>query len=295
MPFSPPARLRADCGSCVALCCVAPAFVRSADFPVTKPAGVPCVHLAGTACSVHDRLRPLGFAGCVAYDCFGAGQAVTAMPVAAGERYAVLPVLRQVHELLWYLAEASGLAPSPRLAAATARVEDLAALPAADLLALDVSAERARVAPLLIAAAAEARRSLDPPSVDPRSVDPRTGGRGGGGRGGGGRAGGSRAGGGRAGGETVGVDRVGADLAGADLSGRDLSGWVLRSATLIGASLRGATLHAAELLGADLRNADLSGADLSGAVYLTASQVGAALGSPATRLPPSLAHPPHWR
>src|SRR6185437_7197530 len=48
--------LRADCGRCFGLCCVAPAFVRSADFAIDKPAGQPCPNLATTSfdCSLHD-------------------------------------------------------------------------------------------------------------------------------------------------------------------------------------------------------------------------------------------------
>ena len=41
-----PVDLRADCSSCFALCCTAFGFSRSADFPVDKPAGTPCDHLA---------------------------------------------------------------------------------------------------------------------------------------------------------------------------------------------------------------------------------------------------------
>lgn len=238
--------LRADCSRCRALCCVAPAFARSADFPIDKPAGVPCVHLAGSTCTVHTRLRPLGFAGCVAYDCFGAGQRVSALPVPPARMHALLPVVRQLHELLWYLAEAAELAPSAEVAAAAARI---AALDPAG--PVDVPAERAAVAPLLRAAAATVRRG--------RSY----------------------------------ADHAGADLSGARLRG-DLSYAVFRGALLLGADLRGARLVRAELLGADLRGADLSGADLTGALYLTRTQVGGALGSPATTLPPALDRPPHW-
>ncbi|HEY3438708.1 MAG TPA: pentapeptide repeat-containing protein, partial [Actinotalea sp.] len=34
--------LVADCSRCAGLCCVVPAFVRSADFAITKPAQTPC-------------------------------------------------------------------------------------------------------------------------------------------------------------------------------------------------------------------------------------------------------------
>src|SRR5258706_258674 len=67
--------LRADCQRCFALCCVAPAFSASADFAIDKAAGQPCPNLrADFRCSIHDRLRPRGFAGCAAFDCLGAGR-----------------------------------------------------------------------------------------------------------------------------------------------------------------------------------------------------------------------------
>src|SRR3954447_11032067 len=106
--------LRADCSRCFAICCVAPAFSRSSDFAIDKPAGVPCPHLGGDPrCSIHDRLRPEGFAGCTAYDCFGAGQRLAQETFGgrdwrdhqdvAAPMMAALPVLRGLHELLWYL------------------------------------------------------------------------------------------------------------------------------------------------------------------------------------------------
>src|SRR5215472_18842759 len=67
-----PIELQADCGRCFGLCCVAPAFAASAEFAFGKTAGKPCPNLrADFSCSIHDRLRPSGFGGCAAYDCFG--------------------------------------------------------------------------------------------------------------------------------------------------------------------------------------------------------------------------------
>ena len=92
----PFASLQADCARCRALCCVGPAFAASADFADDKPAGRPCVHLgADDRCRIHEQLRPRGFPGCVAYDCFGAGQHVVQVTFGGGERspamFAVLP------------------------------------------------------------------------------------------------------------------------------------------------------------------------------------------------------------
>jgi uncharacterized protein YjbI with pentapeptide repeats len=89
-------------------------------------------------------------------------------------------------------------------------------------------------------------------------------------------------------------ERRGADLIGARLRQADLSKANLRGAYLIGADLRDADLRQADLIGADLRDADLSGADLTGALFLTQSQVNAARGDQATKLPSAVTRPSHW-
>lgn len=71
--------LRPDCDACAALCCVGLAFDAGEDFAVDKPAGVPCPNLRGHACAIYGRLGDAGFAGCVRYDCQGAGQRALAL------------------------------------------------------------------------------------------------------------------------------------------------------------------------------------------------------------------------
>src|SRR3954467_12901649 len=89
--------LRADCGSCVGLCCVVLTFAKSADFAIDKPAGEPCPNLSDDhRCTIHSQLRAEGFQGCTVYDCFGAGQEVSKR---GPEMFAALPILRQLHEL----------------------------------------------------------------------------------------------------------------------------------------------------------------------------------------------------
>jgi hypothetical protein len=262
------ADLMADCSRCVAICCVAPAFSRSADFAIDKPAGRACPHLAGDdRCTIHDRLRGSGFAGCEVYDCFGAGQQVTQAtfrglgrrPDGAGatELFAAFGVVRQLHELLWYLADARAR-PGTRelhdeLAAAVDETRLLAEGDAASLRRLDVDAHGRRVDALL-RRASELHRAGRP----------------------GGPPGARR-------------DLVGARLRGAGLRAADL-----RGALLIGADLRGADLRDADLIGADLRGADLRGADLTGALYVTTSQVRSARGDGTTRLPDGVERPAHW-
>ena len=109
-----------DCSRCFALCCVVPAFSRSADFAIDKPARTACPNLAtDLGCGIHAELRPRGFAGCTTYDCFGAGQQVAQVtfggrdrresPATAAQMFDVFPVMRVLHELLWYLTEVDSI------------------------------------------------------------------------------------------------------------------------------------------------------------------------------------------
>jgi len=74
-----PPHLKADCSACAALCCVIPPFDAIQGFGFDKPAETPCHHLcADFRCGIHAGLLAQGFAGCVAFDCLGAGQRLTA-------------------------------------------------------------------------------------------------------------------------------------------------------------------------------------------------------------------------
>ena len=301
--------LAADCSRCVGLCCVAPAFAASADFAFSKPAGVACRHLAPDAsCTIHDRLIPSGFPGCVAYDCFGAGQRVVAL-FGGGPRSAPMlsayETVRQLHELLWYVADALSRPPAAPVHAAIAdarrAIEAAIAGGPPSIEATDPAAHRATVAPLLRRASALTRAAVPPaagrPGMDGRRPDRASPAHQRPNRDATGRdlAGGDLAGGDLAGRDLSGRDLAGRYLAGRDLAGCDLSRADLSTASLIGADLRGAGLQVADLLAADLRGVNLDGADLSGALYLTRTQVGSARGSATTRLPDGLPRPAHWR
>ena len=168
--------------------------------------------------------------------------------------FALLPVVRQLHELLWYLAEAAeqDAARRAEIERVRADVEGLVNADPDDLATLDVGPHRARVGALL------------------QQVSDRVRGR------------------------APGPDRRGADLAGARLRRADLRGASLRGALLIGADLRGADLRTADLLGADLRAADLAGADLTGASSSRrrSSTPRGATGGPASRT--TWHRPSHW-
>ncbi len=170
--------LRADCERCFALCCVVPAFSTSADFAIDKSAGQPCPNLRPDfRCSIHDQLRPRGFPGCASYECFGAGQQVAQVtfggrdwrraPETAAQMFQAFTIMRQLHELLWYLNEALALpAAGPfhgELSAAFEETERLTGSSPEALAELDVGTLRDGVNALLLRtselARAGARRS----------------------------------------------------------------------------------------------------------------------------------------
>lgn len=109
--------LEPDCDNCQGLCCVAPGFKASETFAYTKPEGETCRHLQDDdRCMIHDRLEAQGFPGCVAYQCFGAGQKLVQSvypgrtwresPAFAEEMFNSYFQLKAIHELISYLMEA---------------------------------------------------------------------------------------------------------------------------------------------------------------------------------------------
>jgi uncharacterized protein YjbI with pentapeptide repeats len=261
--------LRADCENCFALCCVAPAFSASVDFAINKNVGQACPNLqANFRCGIHTRLRQQGFRGCTVYDCFGAGQKVSQVtfdgqdwrqaPQSAKQMFEVFPIMRDLHELLWYLTEALTLQAAhvlhSELNLALKETEDLTHNGPDALKELDMALHRRNINALLLRTSELVRAEVRRKKKDYR----------------------------------------GADLIGAKLKGADLRGANLRGACLIGADLRGADLRMADLIGADFRDADLRGANLTESIFLIQSQLDAAKGDTATQLPPSLTHPTHW-
>jgi uncharacterized protein YjbI with pentapeptide repeats len=268
-PTGPHLELTADCSRCFALCCVVPAFSRSPDFAIDKPARHACPNLApDLGCGIHAELRPRGFAGCTTYDCFGAGQQVAQVtfggrdwrnsPGTATSMFDAFGVMRALHELLWYLTQARDLTGARSLdddlRRAVATIERLARSTPDELAVVDVESVRDG-----------ANRLLSRVSDTVRAAAP-----------------GRRA------------DHRGADLIAAKLRRADLRGANLRGAYLIGADLRDADLRLADVTGADLRTADLAGADLSTTIFLLQSQLDSARGDHTTLLPANRVRPTHW-
>lgn len=267
--------LRANCTDCFALCCTAFGFQRSTDFPVDKPAGTPCLNLADDfSCSIHDSLRARGFRGCTVFDCFGAGQYVSQnlfsgkswreRPDTSAEMFRAFAVVRQLHEMLWYLVEAAERATTSERSGPTAQLrrEILRTLDgdAPEILASDVERIRAEVRQTLIDVSEEVRGGYAASAEADMSDDL----------------------------------HPSADLVGRDLRSIRLCGADLRGAYLIAADLRRGDLAGVDVLGADLRDARLEGADLSKALFLTQVQVDAARGDDTTILPAALSRPRHW-
>lgn len=274
LPITSTNDLRADCSNCFALCCTAFGFFRSADFAEDKPAGEPCRHLGPKYdCSIHDVLRPRGFRGCAVFDCFGAGQLVSRQlfdgvgwrerPDTRRSMFSAFAVVRQLHEMLWFLSEARMRTndadlvdeidqQSHALVRLTRHHPDR-------LTTVNPDDHRSSVRALLLTVSDEVRASY---CAEDDEFD----------------------------GQLVPY----ADLAGACLQERVLCGADLRGACLIGADLRGSDLTAVDLLGADTRAALVSGADLSASLFLTQSQVNAMHGDHSTQLSTNLSIPPHW-
>ncbi len=174
--------------------------------------------------------------------------------------FAIFPVMRQLKELLWYLAEALTLlshgALRDEVQRAQEQTERVIGSAPDELRQFDAAAHRQQAGPLLDKVSRAVRNEVQ-----------------------------NRA-----------TDRQGADLIGAKLLGSDLHGASLRGAYLIGADLRGANLQQIDLLGAGFRGADLRGARLSNSLFLTQPQpqLDAATGDASTTIPASLARPRHW-
>jgi len=157
------------------------------------------------------------------YDCFGAGQRVSQVtfggqswrqaPHTAPLMFEVFSIVRDLHELSWYLTEALTLQAAGQLhdwlRLALRETSRLTQGSPDALLRLDVAAHRRDVNALLLQTSENARSEIQHTKTDYR----------------------------------------GADLIGAKLEGADLRGASLRGAYLIGADLRRADLGGANLTG----------------------------------------------
>lgn len=269
--------LRADCQKCFGICCVALYFSASEGFPSNKDAGKPCLNLQSDfGCGIHKDLRKKGFKGCTAYDCFGAGQKVAQFtygghdwrqnPESAKQMFEVFLIIRQLHEMEWYLTEALTLQVThpikDQLNYMISETERLTHLETDSLITLDVSVHQDKVNALLKQTSELVRAKVCSGQNTSVKRQKTIAGR---------------------------LNYFGKDLRKTNLRGADL-----RGAFLIAANLSGADLSGANLIGADLRDTDLSGANLTDSIFITQSQINAAKGNSNTKLPMALVRPAHW-
>ncbi|MBU2934589.1 MULTISPECIES: hypothetical protein [Pacificibacter] len=117
-----PIDFTSDCANCAALCCLSLAFDQGDSFAHDKTAGTPCHNLSGFDCAIHKDLTSQGYSGCVAYQCLGAGQRVTALfditwrddPKMTAPMMDAFRQMRAVQSVLQLLEAASAL-PLPTL------------------------------------------------------------------------------------------------------------------------------------------------------------------------------------
>ncbi|WP_174615286.1 pentapeptide repeat-containing protein [Virgibacillus ihumii] len=264
--------LKSDCKNCFGLCCVALPYTESADFPFNKDGGEPCRHLcSNNLCSIHDELRDKGFRGCVAYECFGAGQHVSQNiykgedwrkdPERAEEMFAVFPLVQQLHEMLWYLKQALILKETQSFHSSLQKMYEetveLTIKTSKEILEIDIVAHRNKVNAILIETSKLYRADLINKSKKKR-------------------------------------EKKFLDYLGANLKGLNLQGENFRGILMIAADLSHSDLRKADFIGADLRDAELSGANLKEALFLTQSQINSAKGDHHTQIPDYLEKPSHW-
>lgn len=265
--------LKPDCEKCFGLCCTALYFSAAEGFPQDKAAGKPCINLKEDfKCKVHESLSKKGLKGCTSYECLGSGQKVSQVTYGghswreksetANEMFEVFIIMKQLHEMLWYLTEAFLLQADNDIKEKIDEIEKLTYLNVEAIIKLDLVTIRTGVNKLLFKTSEFMRKKADGNQKNSlkgkRTID-------------------------------GGLNLMGTDLRRKNLRGANLSG-----AYLIAANLRGVDLSFTDLIGADMRDADIRGANLSKSIYLTQAQVNAAKGDSDTRLPSSLVKPTYW-
>ncbi|WP_333861379.1 pentapeptide repeat-containing protein [Clostridium sp.] len=269
--------LKADCKKCFGLCCVALYFSVLEGFPKDKDAGKPCVNLRPDfTCAVHKELAIRGLKGCTAYECLGAGQKVSQItfkgynwlnnPECASEMFEIFLIMRQLHEMLWYLTEAFVLQrdrhAKEEINSLIDNTEQITLLDSKTLLTFDIAAHRSEVniwlknTSNLVRGKCSRKKNVNLKNGKAHSLK--------------------------------------SDYFGYDLRKTNLRGADLRGACLIAANISGVDLSWADLIGADLRDADLSGTNLKNSIFLTQAQLNTAKGDLHTKLPMRIVRPVHW-
>ncbi len=216
-------------------------------------------------CEIHAELAGKNYKGCLAYDCFGAGQKATQIclpsgtwktgPEQAGKIFQTFTAVFELQQMLWYLIEAASLISDECLQATIDALicenEQMTRLPAEEIAQLDMQAYRRKVNALL-------KQVSSAVSFNPY-------------------------------GEIHRENHFGKDFRKAMLDGRDFS-----MSLMIAANFEGCSLKGTNFLGADIRGANLKNADLSESIFLTQMQINSAKGNSNTRISEKLSRPITW-
>lgn len=259
-----------DCSQCCGLCCVALYFSKSDGFPCHKNAGTPCRNLQHDyTCSIHSALLHQGLKGCMAYDCFGAGQRITSLlpeppdwnAIAEKEAKTIFDsfqTVMQVHQILWYLTMATTWElekwEKDQCYELLSQGKAMVAQPLEKLQNLNLTSFHATSTTVLKRVSFQLAAKFHHAKVDgPKN-------------------------------------HMGKSFQKKNLSGKDFS-----MSLLIASNLEGANLTGTNFLGADLRDANIKDTDLSQSLFLTQMQINTTKGNVNTILPPYLTAPISWQ
>lgn len=258
--------LKIDCEKCSGLCCVALYCMKTDGFPADKQAGKPCKYLMSDfLCAIHSKLVSKNMRGCLAYDCFGAGQKTTqnyypngtweTNPELENKICGIFMTVLQLHQMLWYLVEAFSLTSDEHLKSVIDALilenEQMTQWSSERISQLNIEKYRLKVNEVL-------KRVTSTVSVENSDKIRST-------------------------------DCFGRNFKKENLNGQDFS-----MALMIAANLEGCSLQRTNFLGADMRDANLKNTDLSESIFLTQMQINSAKGNSNTKIPINLSRPTVW-
>jgi len=260
-------KLKIDCKKCSGICCVALYCTKTDGFPENKEAGIPCKHLMSDfRCNIHSKLVDENMRGCLAYDCFGAGQKVTQYcypdvtwkthPEKANEIFEVFLIIFQLHQMEWYLLESLSLIKDKHLQANIEALisenEQITYQYSDEILQFDIEKYRSKTNQVL----KQVSSIITTDSAD----------------------------------KAHNKDCFGRNFKKVNLNAKDFS-----MAFMIAANLEGCSLQGTNFLGTDMRDANIKNSDLSSCVFLTQMQINSAKGNSNTKLPKNLSQPISWQ
>lgn len=217
-------------------------------------------------CRIHESLTQKGMKGCTTYDCFGAGQKVTAQ-IYSGETWRTLTgrteeifdiylTVFRMQQMLWFLTEAGTILPACKLQPAINKLmkqnRQVTSGSPKEILNFDLETYKNKVNKILEETGLLVKRCF----------------------------------------KSTGNSRT--QYMGKCFRGRSFDGADFSMSLLIAADFSGCSFHGADFLGADTRDTNFAGADLREAIFLTQAQLNGARGSGETKLPRHLDRPAAW-